>query len=427
MLVFKKHIDSFVAVFNPKPPYLQMRKKAHYFVLVIFSSILFGCNDDPDSYKPNYLPSIDATALPAENHPMTMFEDDEDPSRMYDKSDRWFRVNQPLQIIQKGKDSVQVSLYSPVGLSDVKIYAKLPNYDKRFLIYSFSKIPAFHRSFHKIPLTDKKNDYLLETGNTVTIDKIEGFSSGAIVFSVESEDPLFQKFKKIKSNHLVQFHDGYHINELGKFLPMNPVLAKEAITMIINYSYALSHPLYYSTFTNFDTYKAEQAALAGTAVNGALNWHGNADDADGNYDYISKEEIEKIYWNYLDNRAVYLAMVGGDSAWGGGALASQWESGYVTGHWVGEMSVWSHEYSHHIGFNHSSNLANSGEGGGQQEMLTHFYKYLIHLNELPFTDPEVLKTYTKTKYLNGTYKKPVFTINPKNPFLLKYKGEGKWN
>lgn len=404
-----------------------MRKKTHYIVLALLSSIIFGCSDDGDSYKPNYLPSIDATALPAENHPMTMFADDEDPARMYDKTDRWFRVNEPLQVIQKGKDSVQISLYSPVGLNDVKIYAKLPNYDKRFLLYSFSKVPAFHRSFHKIPLTDQKNDYLLETGNTVTIDKIAGFSSGAIQFSVESEDPLFQKFKKIKSNHLVQFHDGYHINELGKYLPMNPALAKEAITMIINYSYALSHPLYYNTFTNFDKYKEEQAALAGTAVNGALNWHGNADDVDGVYDYLSKEEIEKIYWNYLDKRAVYMAMVGGDSAWGGGALASQWESGYVTGHWLGEMSVWSHEYSHHIGFSHSSNLANSGEGGGQQEMLTHFYKYLIYLNDLPFTDPEVLKTYAKTNYVKGTYKKPVFTVNPKNPFLLKYKGEGKWN
>ena len=358
---------------------------------------------------------------------MTMFEDDESPSKMYDKTDRWFRVNEPLQVIQKGKDSVQISLYSPVGLTNVKIYAKLPNYDKRFVIYSFSKIPAFHRSFHKIPLTDQKNDYLLETGNTVTIDKIEGFSSGAIQFSVESDDPLFQKFKKIKSNHLVQFHDGYHINELGKFLPMNPALAKEAITMIINYSYALSHPMYYSTFTNFDKFKQEQAAAAGTGINGALNWHGNVEDKDGVYDYYSKEEIEKIYWNYLDKRTVWMAMVGGDSAWGGGNLASQWESGYVTGHWVGEMSVWSHEYSHHIGFSHSSNLANSGEGGGQQEMLTDFYKYLIYLKDLPFTDPDVLKTYTKTKYVTGTYKKPVFEIKPNNPFLVKYKGEGKWN
>jgi hypothetical protein len=108
-------------------------------------------------------------------------------------------------------------------------------------------------------------------------------------------------------------------------------------------------------------------------------------------------------------------------------LASQWESGYVTGHWKGEMSVWSHEYSHHSGYNHSSNLANSGQGGGQQEMLTEFYKYLIHLNDLPFTDPDVLKGYTKTTYLTGSYKKPVFTINPKNTFLVKYKGEGKWN
>ncbi|MEG0850326.1 MAG: hypothetical protein RSH24_10710 [Flavobacterium sp.] len=406
-------------------------KKTYYFfpVLAVLASITFACSDkeDGENYKPNYLPSIDAATLPAGNRAFTMFEDAENSSKMYDNKDRWFRVNEPLQVIQKGKDSVQVSLYSPVGLTDVKIYAKLPNYEKRFVLYKFSKVPAFHRSFHQIPLTAGKHDYELENGKTVTIDKIEGFSSGAIEFSVESTDPLFLKFKKIKSTHLVQFSAAYHNNELGKFLPMNPVLAKEAITMIINYSYALSHPMYYSTFTNFNKYKQEQAATAGTAINGALNWHGNAEDKDGTYDYLTKEEIEKTYWNYLDGRTVNMAMVGGAAALGGGALASQWESGYVTGHWLGEMSVWSHEYSHHIGWGHSSNLANSGEGGGQQEMLTDFYKYLIYLNDLPFTDPEVLKGYSKTSYLTGKYKKPEFKINPKNPFLLKYKGEGKWN
>lgn len=248
-----------------------MRKNNFNFLLfVLLSTVLFGCSDngsEGDNYKPNYLPSIDATNLPAGNQPMTMFEDDEPSSRMYDNKNRWFRVNQPMQIIQKGKDSVQVSLYSPVGLTDVRIYAKLPNYDKRFLIYNFTKIPAFHRSFHQIPLVAGKNDYLLENGKTVTIDQISGFSSGAIEFSVESTDPLFAKFKKIKSSRLVQFNDAYHINELGKFLPMNPVLAKEAITMIINYSYAISHPIYYDTFVNFDRYKKEQAATAGTGIN----------------------------------------------------------------------------------------------------------------------------------------------------------------
>lgn len=416
-------------------PTKPMKKTISYLLpFVLFASILVGCSDDDskgDGYQASYLPVIDATNLPAGNKPMTMFEDDESSSKMYDNKDRWFRVNQPMQIIQKGKDSVQVSLYSPVGLSDVKVYAKLANYDKRFLIYEFSKVPAFHRSFHQLPLVEGKHDYQLENGKTVTIDKIEGFSSGAIEFSIESTDPLFAKFKKIKSARLVQFSTQYHLNnpvdDPNKFLPMNPVLAKEAITMIINFSYAISHPLYYDTFMNFDRYKKEQAATAGTAINGALNWHGNADDVDGVYDYLTKAQIEQAYNTYIDSRTLNMAMVGGGSAWGGGPLASQWESGYVTGHWVGEMSVWSHEYSHHSGYSHSSNLANSGEGGGQQEMLTDFYKYLISLNDLPFTDPDILKGYTKTKYLTGTYKKPVFKINPKNPFLLKYKGEGKWN
>ncbi|WP_414000279.1 hypothetical protein ACMDB5_06930 [Flavobacterium sp. W1B] len=410
---------------------MHQKTKKWLFINLLLTNflVLISCDNETKytSYKPNYLSSIDATNLPLENRPITMFEDSESPSKMYDKKDRWFRVNQPLQIIQEGKDSIQISLYSPVGLSDVKIYAKLPNYNKRFVIYHFTEIPAFHRSSHQIPLVAGKNDYLLETGNTVTIDKIQGFSSGAIEFSVESNDPLFAKFKKIKSSHLVQFHDGYHLAELGKFLPMNPVLAKEAITMILNYSYALSHPIYYDTFIHFDRYKQEQAAKAGTAVVGALDWHGNAEDANGIYDYYTKAEIEKIYWNYLDGRNLYMAMVGGEAALGGGPLASQWESGYVTGHWTGGMSVWSHEYSHHIGFSHSSNLANSGEGGGQQEMFASFYQYLIHLNDLPFTNPDILKTWSKTNYLTATYKKPVFTINAKNPFLLKYKETGKWN
>ena len=405
-------------------------KRLLFFKLLLANFIILSsCENETQiiDYEPNYASSLDATNLPAGNRSMTMFDDDESPSKMYNKNDRWFRVNQPLQIIQKGKDSVQISLYSPVELTDVKIYAKLGNYDKRFVIYHFTKIPAFHRSTHQIPLVAGKNDYLLETGNAVTIDKIDGFSSGAIEFSVESSDPLFAMFKKIKSSQLVQFNDSYHLNEPGKYLPMNPVLAKEAITMILNYSYALSHPMYYDTFIHFDRYKEEQAALAGTAVNGATDWHGNTADSNGVYDYFSKAEIEQQYWKYVDSRTLWMAMVGGDSAWGGGNLASQWESDYVTGHWKGEMSVWSHEYSHHTGYNHDSNLANSGEGGGQQGMLTDFYKYLIYLNDLPFTDPEVLKGWTKTSHLTGTYKKPVFTINPKNPFLLKYKGEGKWN
>src|SRR6187402_664074 len=152
--------------------------------------ILSSCENETQiiDYEPNYASSLDATNLPAGNRSMTMFDDDESPSKMYDKNDRWFRVNQPLQIIQKGKDSVQISLYSPVGLTDVKIYAKLGNYGKRFVLYHFTKIPAFHRSFHQIPLVAGKNDYLLEDGNTVTIDKVDGFSSGAIEFSVESSD-----------------------------------------------------------------------------------------------------------------------------------------------------------------------------------------------------------------------------------------------
>ena len=414
-----------------------MKKNKYHFVLyALLISTIFGCSDkdsEVESYKPNYLASLDATNLPAGNRSMTMFEDDENSSKMYDNKDRWFRVNQPMQIIQKGKDSVQISLYSPVGLSDVKIYAKLPNYDKRFLIYNFTKVPPFHRSFHQIPLVAGKHDYMLENGKPVTIDQIAGFSTGAIEFSIESSDPLFSKFQKIKSNRLVQFSTQYHLNnpadDPNKFLPMNPVLAKEAITMIINYSYAISHPLYYDTFVNFDRYKKEQAATSGTAVNGATDWHGNTKDValDGIYDYFTKVQIEQAYKNYIDNRTLNMAMVGGGSAWGGGALASQWESGYVVGHWKGDMSVWSHEYSHHSGYNHDSNLANSGEGGGQQEMLTQFYKYLIYINDLPFTDPDVLKGWTKTSYLNGSYSKPVFKIDQKNTFLVKYKGEGKWN
>lgn len=401
---------------------------AKFLALTLSLTVFFSCSDDEYNYeKGTFLPAIDATNLPAENKPMTMFTDDEDPKFMYNKTDRWFRMNELVQAIVTGENQVQLSLYSPVGLSDVKIYAKIPNYEKRFVLYHFSYIPAFHRSVHTIPLTEGTYDYELESGNAVTIQQIDGIANGTIEFSVESSDPLFQKFKKIKSQHLVQFHDGYHKNEYGKYLPMNPVLAKEAITLMINFSYALSHPLYYDTFMNFDRYKREQAERAGTKVIGAKDWHGNNADSNGNYDYFDKQKIEKIYWDWLDTRTVYPSMVGGDAAFGGGPLVSSWESTYVASHWVGGVSVWSHEYGHHIGYGHSSNFANSGEGGGQQELMVQFMQYLIHIGDLPFTDPEILKTWTKTQYLNGkNYSKPVLKINQNNPFLLKYKGEGTW-
>ena len=406
----------------------KIAKKIKLLALLLSTAFLYSCSEDDYSYeKGTFIPAIDATNLPASFKPITMFADDEDPKFMYDKSDRWFRVNQLVQAVIKSKNEVQISLYSPVGLSDVKVYAKIPNYEKRFVLYHFSYIPAFHRSIHTIPLTEGTHDYELENGNAVTIEQIEGFANGSIEFSVESSDPLFQKLKKIKSQHLVQFHDQYHINEYGKFLPMNPVLAKEAITLMINFSYALSHPIYYETFMNFDRFKREQAERAGTEVIGAKDWHGNNADANGEYDYFTKQQIEKIYWDWLDSRTVYMAMVGGAAALGGGPLSSVWESTYVSSHWLGGVSVWSHEYGHHIGFGHSSNLANGGEGGGQQEMMARFMEYLIHIGDLPYTDPEILKTWTKTQYLNGkNYSKPVLKINKNNPFLLKYNGEGAW-
>ena len=104
-----------------------MQKKTYRKILLIVLItpflILSSCDSDTNyaAYEPHYKATIDGSKLPKENRPMTMFEDSENPTKMYDKSDRWFRVNQPLQVIQKTKDSVQISLYSPVGLSDVKI------------------------------------------------------------------------------------------------------------------------------------------------------------------------------------------------------------------------------------------------------------------------------------------------------------------
>ncbi|MHC0442831.1 hypothetical protein [Flavobacterium sp. 3-210] len=406
-----------------------MKRIIYYCLLCITTIVLFiSCSDSDLKENDFVLAQIDASRLPRENNPITMFEDDENPSKMYDNSERWFRVNKPLQVLLKGKDSLQVSLFSPVGLSNVKVYAKLPNYDKRFLILNFSKIPAFHRSCHKIPLTEKTDIYQLESGGTIKIEKIDDFVSDDIEFSVESNDPLFQKFKRIKSSRLVAFSDQYHLSipNPNGYLPMNPVLAKEAITMIINFSYVLSHPLYYETFMNFDTYKKEQMAIEGKPLEGALNWHGNAEDVNGAYDYLTKIQMEQVYANYIDGRKLYMAMVGGEAAWGGGPLVSHWEKNYVVGHWIGDMSSWSHEYGHHSGYTHTSNLVNRADGGGLQTMLANLYKYLIYIEDLPFLDPDILKSYNKGNYLQKSYSKPVFKIDPLNPFLVKYKGAGKW-
>ena len=60
--------------------------KKSLFSILLLANFFFiiSCEDgnDDDNYKPNYSASIDATNLPTENKPMTMFEDSENSSKM---------------------------------------------------------------------------------------------------------------------------------------------------------------------------------------------------------------------------------------------------------------------------------------------------------------------------------------------------------
>jgi hypothetical protein len=134
--------------------------------------------------------------------------------------DRWFRVNQPISSHIKS-EMILFVISPPIALTDVNVYAK-PRKQIRNS-FTFSKILRFIVRYNQ-PISRKKWLFIRKR-KTVNADKIEGFSSDPL--NLHFNRPLFSKFKKIKSNYLVQFQWWLLIDELGNF-PMNPVLAKEA-------------------------------------------------------------------------------------------------------------------------------------------------------------------------------------------------------
>lgn len=57
-------------------------------------------------------------------------------------------------------------------------------------------------------------------------------------------------------------------------------------------------PSNHDAFVNYDRYLLECAATAGIPFFGAKDWQGIKEDLDGVYDnYLTKAEIEKIYWS----------------------------------------------------------------------------------------------------------------------------------
>jgi hypothetical protein len=104
-----------------------MNKNISYLLPFLnFANKLVGCGADDSkvsSYAPTHLVSIYVINLQNGNYPMTMSNDGETSSEMYPNKVRYFCMKQPILIIQKGKDSVQISLYSKLDYQTLEVFS----------------------------------------------------------------------------------------------------------------------------------------------------------------------------------------------------------------------------------------------------------------------------------------------------------------
>lgn len=176
-----------------------------------------------------------------------ILQDTESSSVYYDSSQRSFRINQPLQIQFSGDNRLHTRFYSPVPLSNVKIWAKHPELSEEILLAFFDTIPAFSDAKYIIKpeggqvFSTKKGDY-------VELSENQDLGVKHSTLSIESDDPLWRKIRSIKSRWLIRFASyggnpsSANGSPNGNWMGIRPVHIRESIAIWLNIAYMITLP-----------------------------------------------------------------------------------------------------------------------------------------------------------------------------------------
>ena len=303
-----------------------------------------------------------------------ILQDDESSSIYYDASQRSFRINQPLQISLTDDNRLHTRFYSPVPLSNVKIWAKHPELPEEILIAFFDTIPAFSDAKY-IMRPEGGQVFNTKGGDYVQLSENQALRLKQSALSIESDDPFWRKIRSIKSKWLIRFSSyGGNPNSAnggpsGNWIGIRPVHIRESIAIWLNVGYMMTLPDFEEKLMKY------QGLLYGNRGKG---------------DWI---DVKSIIPNINSLPGFNVGLTGkGVLGLGGGQTWGMAQYPYINHyHSAGACKTIFHELGHCMGYSHSSNMT---YGLWAEELTNNFYTK--NIQRLPVNSEKFLSSRNNT-------------------------------
>lgn len=280
----------------------------------------------------------------------TMFMADEPREVFYNTSRRSFYTKTPLQLTIGEGGALSVKYFSPIGLKNVRVLARLRSLgseytdDEWFDLAYFESIPAFLEGLFKMPLADRECTFSTTSGRVIRVPAQPSLKAADIELKFEAESEFLDKIAQIESNVYVSFWKYQADNGHATWKHMTPDLCRHAVALAYNMGYMFSSPEFNE---ELDKYEGVLVGNDGKTV-------------------IDLETIRTKLRNYKKFR--FGKAQGGGYAGLGAADGTYGLADYCyTGVYHDKTPVGSdphnyarqamfHEFGHCLGYNHSSNM-----------------------------------------------------------------------